>query len=213
MTTLTEQGWYQWHAPYDALDTAQTERLGVVQEALLAYFDQARSGELRAVSVCAGQSRDLLPVLISHPRGADVAATMLELDELNASFLHGALGSTRLSKVEVVVGDAGLSDAFLGLVPADLLVMCGVFANIELGDAERTVDALPSLCAEGGTVVWSTYGASYADLDAVLARFESGPFERVSLVRTEEYAVAAHRFTGTPVPLTPSERLFRFRTA
>lgn len=213
MTTLTEQSWYQWHAPYDALDTTQTERLGVVQEALLAYFDQAPAGALRAVSVCAGQSRDLLPVLINHPRGAEVTATMLELDELNASFLHGALGSTRLSKVEVVVGDAGLSDAFLGLVPTDLLVMCGVFANIELADAERTVETLPSLCAPGGTVVWSTYGASYADLDAVLASFESGPFERVSLVRTGEYAVASHRFTGATVALTPGMRIFRFRAA
>jgi hypothetical protein len=91
--------------------------------------------------------------------------------------------------------------------------MCGVFANIELADAERTIAALPALCAAGGTVVWSSYGGSYADLDTVLARFESGPFERVSLVRTDDYAVAAYRFAGTPLPLTPGERLFRFRTA
>jgi len=211
VTTLTGPGWYQWHAPYDDLGTIQAERLGVVQEALLAYLDQAPAGALRAVSACAGQARDLLPVLIHHHRGADVTARLIELDELNASFLHGALGSTGLSTVEVVVGDAGRTDAYLGATPADLVLMCGVFANVGLADAERAIEVLPALCAPHGTVVWSSYGESFADFDAVITRFEYGPFERVSLVRTDAYAVAVHRFAGTPPPLTAGQRLFRFR--
>jgi hypothetical protein len=211
--TLAGQDWYQWHAPYDALDSIQTDRLAVVQEALAAYLNTAPAGELRAISVCAGQGRDLLPILIDHDRGGDVSATMLELDELNASFLHGALGSTGLTKVAVTVADAGLSDAYLGVAPADLLVMCGVFANIDRSSAGSTVAALPALCSPGAVVVWSSYGEPYADLDAVIDLFESGDFERVSLVRTDEFAVMAHRFTGATAPLEAGRRLFRFRAS
>lgn len=211
--TLTEQGWYSWHAPYDDLESEQTDRLGAVQDQLVAYLDQAPAGPLNALSVCSGQSRDLLPILISHPRGSEVRATMLELDPLNASFLHGALGSTRLQTVDVVVTDAGLTDSYTGLAPADLVLLCGVLANIEIKDACELVDALPAVCAGGATVVWSTYGDSLPDADVVLARLEDGPFERVSVHRADGYLVGAHRFTGTTGSLEPGKRLFSFRTS
>lgn len=209
--TLTEQGWYSWHAPYDDLSSEQSDRLELVQDLLLAFFDTAPAGPLRAVSVCSGQSRDLLPILIHHPRGAETRATMLELDPLNASFLYGALGSTSLTGVDVVVGDAGLRSAYDGLGPVDLVLMGGVFANVDLADAEQTVDLLAGLCAPGATVVWTSYGAGLADVDAVLKRLEDGSFARVALHRGPSYVVAAHRFTGTPVPLPAGERVFTFR--
>jgi hypothetical protein len=210
--TLTEQGWYAWHAPYDDLESEQTDRLEEVQRLLVAALDGAPAGPLRALSVCSGQSRDLLPILISHPRGHDVRATMVELDPLNASFLHGALGSTDLTDVAVVVADAGRTSAYAGAVPADLVLLCGVFANVDAADAARTVDLLPALCAPGGTVVWSSYGAGLAEVDAVLAGLEAGPFEPLAVVRDGRYVVAAHRFTGATAPLPADERVFTFRT-
>lgn len=210
--TLTQEGWYQWHAPYDDLLSEHSDRLEVVQHLLVGVLDDAPAGPLRAVSVCSGQARDLLPILISHPRGAETSATMLELDPLNASFLHGALGSTALTDVRVVVADAGQSDAYTGAVPADLVLMCGVLANVDLADAVRTVDLLPALCAPGGTVVWSSHGDGLADVDAVLARLEAGAFARVALHRTASYVVAAHRFTGATAPLPAGRRIFTFRT-
>jgi hypothetical protein len=209
--TLAQQGWYQWHAPYDDLLSEQTDRLEVVQRVLVDWFDGAAAGPLRAVSVCSGQSRDLLPILIHHPRGADVRATMLELDPLNASFLHGALGSTALTGVEVVVADAGSAAAYAGIGPVDLALLCGVFANVAPADAARTVDVLPALCAPGATVVWTSYGDGLDDVDAVVERLEGGPFERVALHRETSFVVAAHRFTGSTASMPPGDRIFTFR--
>ena len=210
--TLAQQGWYQWHAPYDDLLSEQTERLEVVQRLLVEYFDGAPAGPLRAVSICSGQARDLLPILIHHPRGAEVQATMLDLDPLNASFLHGALGSTALTGVEVVVADAGSTAAYDGIVPVELALLCGVFANVDLAGAERIVDFLPAMCAPGATVVWSTYGDALATVDAVVQRLESGSFERVALHSDPSYVIAAHRFTGETAPLPVDERVFTFDT-
>lgn len=209
--TLAQQGWYQWHAPYDDLLSEQTDRLEVVQRLLVEYFDGAPAGALRAVSICSGQSRDLLPILIHHPRGADVRATMLELDPLNASFLDGALGSTALTGVDVVVADAGATAAYEAIGPVDLALLCGVFANVAPADAARTVDLLPALCSPGATIVWTSYGDGLADADAVVQRLERAPFERVALHREASFVVAAHRFTGTTAPLPAGDRIFTFR--
>jgi hypothetical protein len=211
--TLTEQGWYSWHAPYDDIVSEQSDRLEAVQDLLVDFFDGAPAGPLRALSVCSGQSRDLLPILISHPRGAGTRATMLELDPLNASFLHGALGSTALTEVDVVVADAGHTSAYDGAVPADLVLLCGVFANVDLADAGRTADLLPALCTPGATVVWSSYGAGLADVDAVVERLEAGPFERVVLHAAGTWVVGAHRFTGATAPLPVGEWVFTFRSS
>lgn len=43
----------------------------------------------------------------------------------------------------------------VGVVPADLLPLCGIFGNIIDDDVERTVRAVPSLLAAGGTVIWT----------------------------------------------------------
>jgi hypothetical protein len=234
---LKEQPWYKWHAPYDEIRSVQTDRLGAVQDLIALALDTARPGPLKAVSICSGQARDLLPMLINHPRGHDVAVRMIELEPLNASFLYGALGSTDLTEVEVIVADAGLTDAYLGAVPADLVLITGPFANIGPDDLLRTVRKLPQLCAPGAAVVWSTYGAGLASLDVLQEAFGAAGFSEMTLVKPGsvdrsqsadvtatgdpdldgelfeggEFAAGAHRFDGTPLDLVPGERLFTFR--
>jgi hypothetical protein len=41
------------------------------------------------------------------------------------------------------------------MVPADLVLVCGVLGNISDADAERTIDHCTRLCRTGGTVVWT----------------------------------------------------------
>jgi hypothetical protein len=60
-------------------------------------------------------------------------------------------------EIEVTCGDASLSDAYAGAVPADLVLVCGVFGNVGDGDVERTVRVLSSLFARGATVIWTRH--------------------------------------------------------
>lgn len=211
-SVLGEQNWYRWHAPYDELVSPQTERLAAVQELIRAALDTAGPGSRQAISVCSGQSRDLLPMLISHPRGRDFRVRMIELEPLNASFLHGALGSTDLAQVEVRVGDAGLSDAYAGAVPADLVLISGPFAHIGPADLQRTIATLDQLCAPGAAVVWSLYGPGLARLDDLLAAFTATGFSGTALVPGPDgdHTVGAHRFDGSSAALVPGRRLFTF---
>ncbi|ROO86660.1 hypothetical protein EDD29_4237 [Actinocorallia herbida] len=208
---LTDRSWYRWHAPYDEIGSAQTDRLDAVQELIAEALDAAPPGPLKAVSVCAGQARDLLPMLITHPRGRDVAARMIELEPLNASFLHGALGSTDLEHVEVLVADAGLTDAYVGAVPADLVLISGPFAHIGRTDTLRTIRMLPRLCAPHAAVIWSTHGQALTDLSLVLDAFTTAGFTGAS--RTPDanaFAAGTHRLTVPPPAFTPGARMFTF---
>ncbi len=51
--------------------------------------------------------------------------------------------------------DAGDLTAYAKAVPADLVLMAGVFGNISDADVRRTIGALPQLCADGATVIWT----------------------------------------------------------
>ena len=64
-----------------------------------------------------------------------------------------ALRAAAPSTVDVRCADAGDLASYVDVIPADLVLMAGVFGNI--GDVRRTVATLPHLCRPGGTVIWT----------------------------------------------------------
>jgi hypothetical protein len=161
--------------------------------------------------MCAGDGRDLLGVLPGHPRGRDVRARLVELDPELA-----ARGATRAATVspdiDVVNADASMTSAYAGVVPADIVLVCGVFGNISDDDIHGTVAALPSLCAPGATVIW-TRGTFPPDLTpAIRSWFEAGGFSELSFVAIPDttIGVGANLLTTPPQSFDPNLRLFTF---
>ena len=159
----TGRDWAAWHEAYDNPDSPLAQRLLAVQARISEALDQAPAGPIRAVSICAGQGRDLIDVLREHPRRRDVAARLVELDPRNAAAARQRAAAAGLAQVEVVTGDAAQTGAYAGLIPAGLVLACGVFGNITDGDVARTIRCCAGLCAPGGTVVW-TRGRREPDL-------------------------------------------------
>jgi hypothetical protein len=211
MSPVTERDWYAWHRDYDDPDSALGRRLAAVQDQIRAALDAAPPGPLRAVSLCAGQGRDLIGVLAGHPRRGDVLARLVELDPRNAQAARQAARAAGLSRVEVVTGDAALTDQYAGMAPAYLVLACGVFGNMTDEDIQRTVDYCAQLCAHGGTVVW-TRGRWAPDLLPQICDWFAGRgFEQLWVSDPAEgWGAAAHRFTGTPPPLERGARMFTF---
>jgi len=208
---MTERDWRAWHDDYDVPGSSLAQRLEAVQDRIREALDNAPPGPLRAVSMCAGQGRDLIGVLASHPRGREVTARLVELDPRNAATARAAAADAGLPDVEVVIGDAGLTDAYAGLIPADLVLACGVFGNITDEDIERTVRCCAQLCAVDGTVVW-TRGRFEPDLVPQICRwFAAQGFDQQWVSEPDiGYGVGAHRFAGPPQPPVPGQRMFTF---
>jgi hypothetical protein len=203
--------WVDWHADYDVPGSKLAHRLRIVQAQIRAALDAMPAGPPTAVSICAGQGRDLIDVLADHPRGADVRARLVELDPRNVAAARDAARAAGLDGVEVVEGDAGLTDHYAGAAPADLVVACGVFGNLRDADVMATVDACGSLCARGGTVVWTQHRGEPDRVPDTCDRFAEQGFERLFLTPPElGFSVGAHRSTRDPRPLRPGARMFTF---
>ena len=203
--------WVEWHTGYDDDASRLAHRLRIVQRLIRAALDALPAGPATAISMCAGQGRDLIEVLADHPRRADVRARLVELDPRNVAVARAAARAAGLYGVEVVEGDAGLVDEYAGLVPADLVLACGVFGNLTDADVERTVAECAALCRRGGTVVWTRHRRSPDRVQAICSRFEQHGFERTFLTAPElGFGVGAHRLTREPAPVSAGTRMFTF---
>jgi hypothetical protein len=201
--------WRTWHDEYDLPDSWMARRLRVVQEQIRTALDGSPPGPLTVVSLCAGQGRDLLGVLADHPRRGDVRARMVELDARNAAVAED--GAAGMPGVEVVTGDAARTDHYRDLVPADLVLACGVFGNITDEDTRRTVGFCTQLCTTGGTVIWTRHREAPDRVPLICAWFEELGFERRWVSDPDAgFGVGVHRFAGEPQPLAPGVRMFTF---
>ncbi|MEW9547252.1 class I SAM-dependent methyltransferase family protein [Nonomuraea sp. NPDC050783] len=204
--------WQEWHDEYDRTDSRLARRLEVVRERIRTALDAAPAGPVKVISMCAGQGRDLIPVLAAHPRRDDVRARLVELDPLICDQAREAACAAGLGgRVEVVVGDASVVDRYAGMTPADLVLACGVFGNITDEDVRRTIGFLPRLCAGGGTVVWTRHREEPDLVPRMCEWFGENGFELEWVSEPDTgYGVGAHRFTGEPRPLGGGEQMFRF---
>lgn len=201
--------WQRWHQRYDEPGSELSRRLEAVKAQVRDALDRAPAGPIPVVSLCAGQGRDLLEVLADHPRRADVHARLVELDPELAATARERAGD--FDQVEVVVADASLTDQYVGVVPAELVLLCGIFGNITAEDIQRTVDASPQLCRTGATVIWTRHREEPDLVPSICDWFESRGFERVWVSEPDAgFGVGVHRFTGVPDPLVTGQRLFSF---
>jgi len=208
---VEDRDWYEWHLQYEDPDSHLVQRLATVQSRIRAALDEAPPGPLRAISVVAGQGRDLIPVLASHPRGADVTARLVELDPRNTAVAQElANGLSSVDSVDIVTGDASLVEAYAGLVPADLVLLCGLFGNITDEDIRATISAARGLTRTGGMVIWTRGRFTPDEFDWVASVFEENDFERVFVSAPgPRYGVGQHRHTGPVLPLPPGS-MFTF---
>src|SRR5205807_7897293 len=143
---MSERDWFEWHAEYDRPGSPLGTRLGLVKGRIRDGLDAAPPGPVQVISVCAGQGRDLLEVLASHPRRGDVRARLVELDARNTAVAHRAKAAHGLTHVDIVTGDASNSTAYEGAVPAHLVLFCGIWGNVTDDDVRRSIELLPMLC-------------------------------------------------------------------
>ena len=202
--------WHTWHEEYADPDSALGRRLAVVQREIRSALERAPAGALRAISVCAGQGHDLIGVLVDHPRRTDVSARLVELDSHNAEVAREASREAGLAGVEVVTADAAVTDAYVGAVPANVVLLCGVFGNITASDIAKTVRHLPSLCAADASVIWTRHRHPPDLTPLIRETFAEHGFEEVTFESSPPFGVGVSRLMGSPRPFEPGVRLFEF---
>ena len=191
--------WVRWHQGYEDPESALSMRLRIVQEGVREVLDHAAPGPIRIVSICAGQGRDVIDVVAAHRRRTDVRARLVELDAALVAFARGRAAEAGVAdQIEIVHGDASLVRSYAGALPADLVLVCGVFGNISDGDIRATVSRMPAFCAPGGTVVWTRHTRPPDLTPSVRGWFAEAGFVEKSFVAPSPYvlSIGCHQLVG-----------------
>lgn len=202
--------WQEWHRDYDDRDSSLSRRLAVVQRWTRELLTAERPVR-RVLSLCAGDGRDLLPLVAELPPERRPEVTLVELDTSLAAAARRRAHDLDV-EATVICADAGATSTWHRVVPVDLLLLCGVFGNIEDADIRTTIAATRSLLTEDGHVVW-TRGARgdvdrrpqvrqwFAQAGLVEVHFEGEP---------RGYGVGVHRAPSAGRGDRLPERLFSF---
>ena len=202
-----------WHRQYDDPTSTLAQRLAIVQRRLAERLAAALPGPVRLISMCAGQGRDVFGVLPDHPRRGDVTAVLVELDPRNVEVARASAVRTGLTQVEVLEGDAAVSDIYAPFVPADIVLACGIFGNIADQDIERTVRNLSMLCQTGGSVIWTRHRNEPDLTPRIRNWFTESGFDELSFDAIENESksgIGTVRLTSAPLPIQPGFRFFTF---
>jgi hypothetical protein len=204
----------RWHRAYDVEGSPLQLRLALVQQLFRDALDAASPGRpLQVLSLCAGRGADVIEVLADHPRRDDVRARLVELEPALAERATHDAAAAGLDGVEVVNGDASVSRAARGAVPADVLLACGIFGNISPEDVHGFVEFTPALCATAATVIWTRHRRP-PDLTARIREwFADAGFDELAFAAPDPdgfVGVGAHRLRAAARPFVDGHRLFTF---
>jgi hypothetical protein len=136
---------------------------------------------------------------------------LIEADPGNAALATDRAEQAGIgSLVEVRRADASMVSSFADALPADVLLLCGIFGNVSEPDIERTVRAAPGLCADGATVIWTRHRRPPDLTPRIRDWFSSSGFDEVAFealgtssmtglgvnIWREHHAVPAHLPAG-----------------
>ncbi len=204
-----------WHAGYDDPASSLSWRLEVVRGYIRAALE-AHPGQIRAVSACAGDGRDLIGVLAERSDSERVDAALLETHPNVAERARQAATEAQLPRVQVRSVNAGLTASYTELVPADLVLLVGIFGNISDHDLDRTIAMSPRLCSPGATLIWSrgrdrdTGGDKNEQVRRCFAEAGFTELGYAALNAGSLPAVGSMRYDGPARALVPGQLMFTF---
>ncbi|MBD2691181.1 class I SAM-dependent methyltransferase family protein [Anabaena catenula] len=206
--------WLEWHDLYNTEAKLQ-QRLKIVREYISYSLDNSPAGIIRIVSVCAGDGRDLLGILANHPRTEDVYARLVEINPQLVERGRATIESLGLTKqIEFINGDATAAANYVGVVPADIVIVCGIFGNLaDENELNRLLGNLSFLSKKGAFILWTrghSNGIAYSE--TVRKYFREFGFKEVNfqLTATGDMGVGIHRYLGENVAVSKEQQLFVF---
>lgn len=206
-----KRDWSAWHEQYEDKSSPLRHRLSVVQREIRRVLPKQLDRPFSIISLCAGHGNDVIPVLEDYAQVQQVRARLVEVDPSSVAKLRNKIRAAGLNHLEVIQADAANTDVYRGMVPADLVLLCGVFGNISDIDIHNTIGSLPQLCRPGSTVIWTRSRRVPDITPAIRQWFRESDFEETTFYAPdgELFTVGAQVFEGEAIPLQ-SVKLFTF---
>jgi hypothetical protein len=117
-----------------------------------------------------------------------------------------------LGGIQLRQADAGYSGAYEGAVPADVLLLCGIFGNVSPTDVRNTVINSKLLCAPDATVIWTRHRRTPDRSPTIRGWFRDAGFTEIGFDSpgVDHFAVCTERLMDEPHPFSTDVHLFTF---
>ncbi|MNQ86568.1 hypothetical protein D3C85_1017660 [compost metagenome] len=150
-------------------------------------------------------------MLAHYPNNDNVHSYLVEIDAKLARESERTASDKGLQNVTVVNGDASLLRIYSDVIPADLILLCGIFGNITNEDILNTIESLAQLSKQGTRVVWTRNLRHPEVVPMIRHSFIANDFKEVDYRTTSDdlYAIGIYEFQGLPQRLNDA-RLFKF---
>lgn len=200
--------WSAWHDKYTIPDSDLANRLITVRDAIRTSIPD---GVATIIDICAGDARDIVSALGNYPSKENIQGVAVEISPTLAHTAEESLKNAGLN-LAVLVGDAADMDVYRPYAPADLVLLCGVFGNIENKDVENIIRHLPYLCKQGGKVIWTRNRRAPDVTPWIRSIFKEVGFEEDAFIAPADntYAVGTNTFTAKALAEWPKVHLFNF---
>jgi hypothetical protein len=208
--SFSVKNWVEWHSDYERPDSSLSGRLEVVKRRLRFALDSVGPNST-ILSLCSGEGRDVIGVL-SEGQTKIARAVLVESNRVLADRARRAAKAAGRDEIEVRGADAGAVESFADLLPVEVLVLCGIFGNVEHGSVRRIVECVSTILDDGGYVVWTRGGSEPDRRSEIRKWFVDAGMEEVRFDGAPEfYGVGLNRLTmrADPARGLPA-RLFTF---
>jgi hypothetical protein len=95
--------------------------------------------------------------------------------------VRARIAAAGIPGVEVRQADAGITGTYLDAIPADVLMLCGIFGNVSDDDVRRTVNNASRLCAPRATVLWTHHTRDADRTDQIRSWFAEAGYQETRL--------------------------------
>lgn len=205
--------WIAWHDNYRTNEELKA-RLSLVRTLIAHSLSDAQPGEIVLLSLCCGDARDVLGTLPTHARRTDVQGWLLDcnpalIDKAKQAITRYGLASS----VSAIIADATRASSYTEIPPANVIILSGVFGNVEHDEISRLVRNLRSLCASSAFVIWtqSTRGGTH-QVEQIQKEFTNYQFSSVELLTTPQahFYIGLNCYDGPTEGLHQDKRIFSF---
>lgn len=204
--------WHAWHKHYDEPDSALAHRLQIVRGAISDSLPTKVENRYQIIDICAGDGRDLLPVLANYPNALLVHSLLVEIDKNLLGAASSLAVSENVPNITPKLTDASVSLVYEAVIPADLILLCGVLGNISEEDVENTISNLAMFCKAGTKVIWTRNRRAPDATPKIRKLFVNNGFVENAFIAPEHntYAVGVSEFKATPKQFDKNIKLFTF---
>lgn len=204
--------WVKWHKHYDTADSSLKQRLALVQYAVRQSLPRQRTA-YTILDICAGDGRDLIEVLGDYEHKDSLRGLLVEIDpQLVDETQRRAQAADMPHNLKIIQGDASQTHMYKDSIPADLILLCGVFGNISDDDVAKTIQTLPQLCKPGARVIWTRHRRSPDRTDEIRNLFHTNGFDETNFASTDNttYGVGVHTFNAVVPAMGDNVTMFSF---